>query len=146
MSFFLLLTRSTLNLENSLPGFELRDGYSAWDAEARTRNFMTQQLRTYVDSLPSETQTLVVMSDIDELPARHTLALLRPANSVTAFTYYSEITYTVSSGTSECPPGVPPSIFLIRRPTIDTPYLQTLLSRTQAGIALSASAHYQSTL
>ncbi|EJD01701.1 glycosyltransferase family 17 protein [Fomitiporia mediterranea MF3/22] len=60
-----------------LPGYELRDGRTAWDVEAHTRNIMSRQLRAYISSLPSSTQTLVVMSDIDEIPSWHTLALLK---------------------------------------------------------------------
>ncbi|KAI5121181.1 hypothetical protein M0805_005982 [Coniferiporia weirii] len=60
-----------------LPGYPLEYGQDAWDIEAGTRDFMTRHLRAYVESLPSTTQALVVMADIDEIPSQHTLALLK---------------------------------------------------------------------
>ncbi|RDB25320.1 Beta-1,4-mannosyl-glycoprotein 4-beta-N-acetylglucosaminyltransferase [Hypsizygus marmoreus] len=62
---------------NFLPGYPLRSGESAWDVEAATRNAMTALLRTHIRTLPQNTQTLVLMSDIDEIPARHTVELLK---------------------------------------------------------------------
>lgn len=62
---------------NSLPGYSLQGNQNAWDVEANTRDFMSQHLRAYVESLPSSTQTLVIMSDIDELPSSHTISLLK---------------------------------------------------------------------
>ena len=38
---------------------------------------MTQHLTTYIASLPANTDPLVVMSDVDEIPSSHTLSLLR---------------------------------------------------------------------
>ncbi|THH05196.1 hypothetical protein EW145_g4972 [Phellinidium pouzarii] len=70
--------------DDALPGYPLEHGKDAWDVEAGTRDFMTQHLRAYIDALPSWTQALVVMADIDEIPSRHTLALLKACDFGTA--------------------------------------------------------------
>jgi beta-1,4-mannosyl-glycoprotein beta-1,4-N-acetylglucosaminyltransferase len=61
----------------SLPGWPLRPGQSAWDVEAHTRNTMTVHIRTRIADFAAGTQTLVIMSDLDEIPSRHTVDLLR---------------------------------------------------------------------
>lgn len=38
---------------------------------------MTNILRSHMAEFPPDTQSLVIMSDIDELPAAHTIELLR---------------------------------------------------------------------
>ncbi|KAF9456945.1 glycosyltransferase family 17 protein [Collybia nuda] len=60
-----------------LPGYPLRPGQSAWDVEAFTRDSMTEMLRSHIRDFPSDTKTIVLMSDIDEIPASHTIALLK---------------------------------------------------------------------
>jgi len=60
-----------------LPGQALRPGESAWDFEAATRNAMTELLRSRISLLPRGTPALVLMSDIDEIPAKHTVSLLK---------------------------------------------------------------------
>jgi beta-1,4-mannosyl-glycoprotein beta-1,4-N-acetylglucosaminyltransferase len=60
-----------------LPGYALRPGQSAWDVEAHTRNTMTMLIRSHISSFPSGTQTMVLMSDLDEVPTRHTVDLLK---------------------------------------------------------------------
>jgi beta-1,4-mannosyl-glycoprotein beta-1,4-N-acetylglucosaminyltransferase len=60
----------------SLPGFPLKAGQSAWDVEAATRDSMTTLLRSHFRDLP-QTKILVLMSDIDEIPSSHTMALLK---------------------------------------------------------------------
>lgn len=60
-----------------LPGFPLRAGQSAWDVEAYTRDSMTALLRSHFRELPGSTTKLVLMSDIDEIPSSHTVALLK---------------------------------------------------------------------
>ncbi|KAH8118856.1 glycosyltransferase family 17 protein [Phellopilus nigrolimitatus] len=59
------------------PGYPLEPGQDAWHTESDTRDFMTRHLTAYVATLPATAHALVVMADIDELPAAHTLALLR---------------------------------------------------------------------
>ncbi|KAF8633457.1 hypothetical protein AX17_004626 [Amanita inopinata Kibby_2008] len=61
-----------------LPGYPLRPGQSAWDVEAATRDTMTALLRSHINQ-PSHaaTQFLVLMSDVDEIPSRHTLDLVK---------------------------------------------------------------------
>ena len=61
----------------SLPGYALRPGQSAWDVEAHTRNTMTMLIRSHISSFTAETQSMVLMSDLDEMPARHTVDLLK---------------------------------------------------------------------
>ncbi|GLB37397.1 putative glycosyltransferase family 17 [Lyophyllum shimeji] len=60
-----------------LPGYPLRPGQSAWDVEALTRDAMTAMLREHIRELPSDTPALVIMSDIDEIPSKHTIDLLK---------------------------------------------------------------------
>ena len=38
---------------------------------------MTKLLQSYARTLPETTQSFVIMSDVDEIPSRHTIALLR---------------------------------------------------------------------
>ncbi|KAJ2931210.1 hypothetical protein H1R20_g5775, partial [Candolleomyces eurysporus] len=60
-----------------LPGYALKSGQSAWDVEAHTRNTVTDLLRSRISNFPSGTQTLVLMSDLDEIIADHTVRLLK---------------------------------------------------------------------
>ncbi|KJA28953.1 glycosyltransferase family 17 protein [Hypholoma sublateritium FD-334 SS-4] len=60
-----------------LPGNALRPGQSPWDVEAHTRNTMTGLIRSHVATFAPNTLTIVFMSDLDELPARHTVDLLK---------------------------------------------------------------------
>lgn len=50
---------------------------SAWDVEAATRDAMTRLLESHHRNLPSGTQSLIIMSDIDEIPSQHTISLLK---------------------------------------------------------------------
>ncbi|KAG6900993.1 hypothetical protein C0995_002701, partial [Termitomyces sp. Mi166 len=59
-----------------LPGYPL-SGQVAWDVERWTRNNMTAMLHAHMNSLPSGNPILVIMSDIDEIPSKHTIELLR---------------------------------------------------------------------
>ncbi|KAF8891741.1 glycosyltransferase family 17 protein [Infundibulicybe gibba] len=63
-----------------LPGFPLQPGQSAWGVEAHTRNTMTSLLRQHISTFPQGTETVVLMSDVDEIPYSHTLALLKACN------------------------------------------------------------------
>ncbi|KAF5322029.1 hypothetical protein D9619_001950 [Psilocybe cf. subviscida] len=60
-----------------LPGGPLRPGQSAWDVEAHTRNTMTVLIQSHISDFAAGTQTLVIMSDLDEIPSRHTVDLLK---------------------------------------------------------------------
>ncbi|TFK74038.1 glycosyltransferase family 17 protein [Pluteus cervinus] len=60
-----------------IPGSVLRDGQSPWDVESYTRDVMTHLIRDHVREHPSGTAPLVLMSDLDEIPSRHTLQLLK---------------------------------------------------------------------
>ncbi|KAF9447192.1 glycosyltransferase family 17 protein [Macrolepiota fuliginosa MF-IS2] len=60
-----------------LPGFPLKDGQTAWDVEAHTRDTMSSLLRQHIKTFPSSTKSLVLMSDLDELPSRQTVQLLK---------------------------------------------------------------------
>ncbi|KAG6837836.1 hypothetical protein H0H93_016204 [Arthromyces matolae] len=60
-----------------LPGYPLQPGQVAWDVERWTRDNMTALLRSHMHTLSSEDPALVIMSDLDELPSRHTIELLR---------------------------------------------------------------------
>lgn len=62
---------------SSLPGYPLHPGQSPWEVEAHTRNTMTMFIRNYIARFSSITNTMVVMSDVDEIPARHTVDLLK---------------------------------------------------------------------
>ncbi|KAJ8508885.1 hypothetical protein ONZ45_g8891 [Pleurotus djamor] len=60
-----------------LPGHPLQPGESAWDVEARTRGTMSNLIRSQITKFPQDTETLVIMSDVDEIPSRHTVSLLK---------------------------------------------------------------------
>ncbi|KAF9485950.1 glycosyltransferase family 17 protein [Pholiota conissans] len=60
-----------------LPGYALQPGQSPWDVEAHTRNTMTGLIHSHIATLPANTQSLVMMSDLDEIPAHHTVDLLK---------------------------------------------------------------------
>jgi len=61
----------------SLPGYPLEDGQSAWDVERETRNTMTRLLLKTIATFKPGTKSLVLMSDLDEIPAEHTVRLLK---------------------------------------------------------------------
>ncbi|KAG5645440.1 hypothetical protein DXG03_006264 [Asterophora parasitica] len=60
-----------------LPGYVLAPGQTAWHVESGTRDAMTLLLRNHVHALPSVTRSLVIMSDIDEIPSKHSIDLLK---------------------------------------------------------------------
>ncbi|EIM84428.1 glycosyltransferase family 17 protein [Stereum hirsutum FP-91666 SS1] len=60
-----------------LPGYPLTSDEGAWDVERRTRDTMTQLLRTTISDLRTDAEVLVIMSDVDEIPSRHTISLLQ---------------------------------------------------------------------
>ncbi|PPQ93716.1 hypothetical protein CVT25_013056 [Psilocybe cyanescens] len=61
-----------------LPGYALYPGQSPWDVEAHTRNTMTMLIRSHLSaSNLQNTPNMIIMSDLDEIPARHTIDLLR---------------------------------------------------------------------
>ncbi|KAG6866226.1 hypothetical protein C0991_007251 [Blastosporella zonata] len=62
-----------------LPGYPLQPGQTAWHVEASTRDAMTALLHK---NIPSGNPTLVIMSDIDEIPSRHTVELLKTCDYV----------------------------------------------------------------
>ncbi|KAH9485041.1 Beta-1,4-mannosyl-glycoprotein 4-beta-N-acetylglucosaminyltransferase [Psilocybe cubensis] len=63
---------------NFLPGAALRPGQSPWDVEAHTRNTMTMLIRSHLSTTGLQnTPNMVIMSDLDEIPARHTVDLLK---------------------------------------------------------------------
>lgn len=59
------------------PGYPLSPGKTPWNTEADTRDAMTKALRSYIGVLTPNAANVVIMSDIDEIPSRHTLSLLR---------------------------------------------------------------------
>ncbi|KAG6879652.1 hypothetical protein C0992_000094 [Termitomyces sp. T32_za158] len=60
-----------------LPGYPLQSGQVAWDVERWTRDNMTAMLRAHMSTLPKNHPVLVIMSDVDEIPSKHTIELLR---------------------------------------------------------------------
>ncbi|KAJ6497744.1 glycosyltransferase family 17 protein [Mycena sanguinolenta] len=60
-----------------VPGYPLAPGQSPFEQESTHRAEMTNMLRAHIAEFLPDTQTLVIMSDIDELPAAHTVELLR---------------------------------------------------------------------
>ncbi|KAJ6495702.1 glycosyltransferase family 17 protein [Mycena vitilis] len=60
-----------------VPGYPLAPGQSPFEQESNARNQMTTMLRSHMAEFLPETQSLVIMSDIDEIPAAHTIQLLR---------------------------------------------------------------------
>ncbi|GJJ14113.1 hypothetical protein Clacol_008370 [Clathrus columnatus] len=59
------------------PGYPPLPGKTAWDNEAHTRNTMSKFLRSYILDHASDATNIVIMSDVDEIPSRHTLSLLK---------------------------------------------------------------------
>ncbi|KAJ3574541.1 hypothetical protein NP233_g1700 [Leucocoprinus birnbaumii] len=60
-----------------LPGYPLAPGQSAWDVEAHTRVTMSTLLKEHMKAFPASTKSLVLMSDLDEIPSSHTVRLLK---------------------------------------------------------------------
>ncbi|KAF9565563.1 glycosyltransferase family 17 protein [Agrocybe pediades] len=67
-----------------LPGYALHPGQSPWSVEAHTRNTMTVLIQKHIAGFPPGTESMVVMSDLDEIPARHTVNLLKHCDFGTA--------------------------------------------------------------
>ncbi|KAJ7188614.1 glycosyltransferase family 17 protein [Mycena filopes] len=59
-----------------IPGHALQSGETAFNQESDTRDEMTKLLKSYIAESP-DTQTLVVFSDIDEIPSNSTMQLLK---------------------------------------------------------------------
>ncbi|KAF8176521.1 glycosyltransferase family 17 protein [Pholiota molesta] len=78
VDYFLIFAKFEHKIVYSfLPGYPLRPGQSPWDVEAFTRNTMTGLIRTHVLTLTGDAKPIVLMSDLDEIPARHTVDLLK---------------------------------------------------------------------
>jgi beta-1,4-mannosyl-glycoprotein beta-1,4-N-acetylglucosaminyltransferase len=60
-----------------LHGYPLRSGQTAWDVEGATRDAMTSMLHNHIRALPSGILSFVIMSDIDEIPSKHSIDLLK---------------------------------------------------------------------
>ncbi|KAF7321524.1 Glycosyltransferase family 17 protein [Mycena kentingensis (nom. inval.)] len=61
-----------------VPGFPLAEGQSPFEQENGMRQEMTAFLRAHMtDLVPDAPSPLVIMSDVDEIPAAHTIELLR---------------------------------------------------------------------
>jgi beta-1,4-mannosyl-glycoprotein beta-1,4-N-acetylglucosaminyltransferase len=60
-----------------LPGPSEHNEAGAWDFERQSRLAMNTFLRSHITEFPPDTQTLVVMSDLDEIPFAHSIMLLK---------------------------------------------------------------------
>ncbi|KAJ7502915.1 glycosyltransferase family 17 protein [Mycena galericulata] len=60
-----------------VPGYPLEPGQSPFDQEANARVEMSKLLRSHMAEFLPDTQSLVIMSDVDEIPSAHTIELLR---------------------------------------------------------------------
>ncbi|KAJ7772105.1 glycosyltransferase family 17 protein [Mycena maculata] len=60
-----------------VPGYPLEEGQSPFEQESNARNQMTKLLRAHMTEFLPDTKSIVIMSDIDEIPAAHTIELLR---------------------------------------------------------------------
>ncbi|PPQ66306.1 hypothetical protein CVT24_007303 [Panaeolus cyanescens] len=60
-----------------LPGYALQDGETAWDVERQTRQTMSALIQDQTRNFKSGVKSLVLMSDLDEIPAAHTVRLLK---------------------------------------------------------------------
>ncbi|KAL1660921.1 glycosyltransferase family 17 protein [Schizophyllum commune] len=63
-----------------IPGYPLAEGQSAFDVEAHTRNYMTRLIRGHLTEFPPHVRTLILMSDVDEIPSKHSVELLKACN------------------------------------------------------------------
>jgi len=61
----------------SLAGHSLQDGQDAWDIENQTRGSMTNFLKSHIAEYRPDTDALLIMSDIDEIPSAHSIRLLK---------------------------------------------------------------------
>lgn len=55
----------------------MKSGQSSWDVESDTRDAMSELIRQTITKFPTDTETLVIMSDLDEIPSLHTVGLLK---------------------------------------------------------------------
>jgi len=64
---------------DSLPGYSLAENESPWKVEAKTRDTMTSLINHHQRSIVEDINLapLVIMSDLDEIPSRHTINLLK---------------------------------------------------------------------
>jgi len=60
-----------------LPDHTLPRSDNPWEIEAATRDAMTALLHDHIQGLPTNVESLVIMSDVDEIPSKHSIALLR---------------------------------------------------------------------
>ncbi|KAJ7643943.1 glycosyltransferase family 17 protein [Roridomyces roridus] len=60
-----------------VPGYPLEAGHGPFEQEAGMRDQMTTLLRSHMTEFHPETESVVIMSDVDEIPAAHTIELLR---------------------------------------------------------------------
>ncbi|KAJ7209696.1 glycosyltransferase family 17 protein [Mycena pura] len=60
-----------------VPGFLLAPGQSAFDQENNMRMQMTELLKSHIAASGLDTQWLIIMSDVDEIPSANTVQLLR---------------------------------------------------------------------
>lgn len=152
----------------SLPGYPLQDNEVAFDVEGKTRAAMTDLLNEHITGYNINTQVLVIMSDIDEIPASHTVALLRacdfgqsihlqlrnylyryvhrsPALTQNELNHF-HLTWTALSGTSGSIAGERAYTCGTKPATIGTPKAEIAYLRMRAGTAAIASGPYQNTL
>ncbi|KAF9268684.1 glycosyltransferase family 17 protein [Marasmius fiardii PR-910] len=50
---------------------------NAWDNEAAMRTFMSSFIKSHTTEFPPDTEALVIMSDVDEIPSEHSIRLLK---------------------------------------------------------------------
>ncbi|KAF9526665.1 glycosyltransferase family 17 protein [Crepidotus variabilis] len=60
-----------------LPGYSLKPGESPWTVEGNARVTMSRLILSALDTFPAGSQTMVLMSDVDEIISKHTVDLLR---------------------------------------------------------------------
>lgn len=60
-----------------LPDHALPQSSDPWVIEAATRDAMTALLHNHIKALPANVETMVIMSDVDEIPSQHSIALLK---------------------------------------------------------------------
>jgi beta-1,4-mannosyl-glycoprotein beta-1,4-N-acetylglucosaminyltransferase len=60
-----------------IPGPSEHNEAKAWDVERDARMAMNTFLRSHITEFPPDTQSLVIMSDLDEIPFAHSIMLLK---------------------------------------------------------------------
>lgn len=142
----------------------LAPGQDAWHNENLSRNTMTLALKAAIAEHKPDIETLVLMSDVDEIPSAHTIQLARTCDfgpsmhlqlrdfiyryvpSLTILSHRLITCSTALNGSLATRAGEQASISGCPTPTTDIPRAQRTSSLMQDGIAVTVSEPSLNTL